>query len=430
VDQPHDRRSGIWALGALFVVYIFNFVDRQILATLLQPIKEELGASDTQMGLLAGLAFALFYTFLGIPLARWADHGSRVALISLGLVVWSAMTAVSSFARSFVQLALARVGVGVGEASFTPAAHSLISDYFPPERRATALAIFAIGANMGTFLASAGGGWVAHHVGWRPAFLLVGLPGLLVAAIFRATVPEPPRGRFDPPGSIRPATLGESLAYLARSRAFVCIALSAALHGFSSYGSGMWNTVFLMRVHGLNVAEAGLVIGTLSAVVGATGAYVVGRLTDHLGRRDARWYMWLPAATSVLALPSVLAFLWLDGASVAIAAYLPGAMLANSWVGPTYAMTQGVAPPRMRALAAAVLVFAFNLVGLGIGPLAVGALNDRLTPHFGLEAVRYSLMLAAIPHVLAALFNLLAARTLREDLALAARPAPTPGGRT
>jgi MFS family permease len=425
MNRPPDRRSANWALGALFVVYIFNFVDRQILATLLQPIKEDLGASDTQMGLLVGLAFALFYTFLGIPLARWADRGSRVALISLGLVLWSGMTALSSLARSFVQLALARIGVGVGEASFTPSAFSLISDYFPPERRATALAIFSIGANAGVFLASAGGGWIAHHVGWRPAFLVLGLPGLIVAAVFYTTVREPPRGSFDPPGSAQTASLAESLAYLARCRAFVWIALSAALHGFSSYGSGMWNTVFLMRVHGLNVAQAGLVIGTLSAVVGSTGAYAVGRLTDHLGRRDARWYMWVPAATSVLALPSVLAFLSLDGARLAIAVYLPGVLLANSWVGPTYAMTQGVAPPRMRALAAAILVFAFNLIGLGVGPLVVGAINDQLAPHVGQEAVRYSLMIAAVPHVVAAILNLLAARTLRDDLARASGSAKT-----
>jgi MFS family permease len=279
------------------------------------------------------------------------------------------MTAFSSRANSFVQPALARIGVGVGEATFVPAAHSLISDYFPPERRATALAIFAIGAKMGTFLASAGGGWIAHNVGWRPAFLLVGLPGLFVAALFPLTVREPSRGRFDPPGSAEPAVLAESLTYLAGCPAFVCIILSAALHGFSSYGSGIWNTVSLMRAHGLNVAQAGLVIGMLSAVVGATGAYAIGRLTDRLGR-------------------------------------------------PTRA-----APPRMCALAAAILVFAFNLVGMGIGPLAIGALNDFLAPRIGQEAVRYSLMLAAVPHVLAAVFNALAARSLHEDLERAQRPA-------
>jgi MFS family permease len=405
------------------VVYIFNFVDRQILATLLQPIKEDVGATDTQMGLLAGLAFALFYTFLGIPLARWADRGSRVALISLGLVVWSAMTAASAYARSFAQLALARIGVGVGEASFTPSAHSLISDHFPRERRATALAIFTIGANVGTFLAQAGGGWVAHNIGWRPAFLMVGLPGLLVALAFYTTVREPLRGRWDPPGSMRPSTLREAFAYLGSRRAFVFIALSAALHGFSSYGSGTWTNVFLMRVHGLNVAQAGMIIGTLTVLVGATGAYLAGRLTDRLGRSDARWYMWIPALASVAALPFVLLFLSLGDPVLAVVAYLPGQLLVNSWVGPTYAMTQGVAPPRMRALAAAIVVFAINLVGMGLGPVVVGALNDFLAPTYGLEAVRYSLMVAAVPHTLAAIFNLLAARDLREDLALAAAPA-------
>jgi MFS family permease len=423
VSEQDDRRSANYALAALFVVYIFNFVDRQILATLLEPIKKEIGASDTQMGLLAGLAFALFYTFLGIPLARWADRGSRVLLISLGMLVWSAMTAASSYARTFVQLALARIGVGVGEASFTPSAHSLIADYFPREQRATAMAIFTIGANVGTFLAQTGGGWVAHNIGWRPAFLMVGLPGLLIAAVFYRTVREPLRGRWDPPGTTEPTVLREALAALASRRSFIFIALSAALHGFSSYGSGTWTNVFLMRVHGLNVAQAGAVLGTLTAVVAASGAYGAGRLTDRLGRRDARWYMWVPALTSVIALPFVLLFLYIGDPVLAVIAYLPGQLLVSSWVGPTYAMTQSVAPPNTRALAAAIVVFAINLVGMGLGPLVVGILNDALAPRFGLEAVRYSLMIAAVPHTLAAIFNLLAARTLREDLALAAHPA-------
>jgi MFS family permease len=423
VDEQADRRSAHHALAGLFVVYIFNFVDRQILATLLEPIKKDIGASDTQMGLLAGLAFALFYTFLGIPIARWADRGSRVLLISLGLVVWSAMTAASAYARSFTQLALARIGVGVGEASFTPSAHSLIADYFPPARRATAMAIFTIGANMGTLLAQTGGGWVAHNMGWRPAFLMVGLPGLLVALVFYRMVREPPRGRWDPPGSSVPIALGEAFRALASRRAFVFIALSAALHGFSSYGSGTWTNVFLMRVHGLNVAEAGLVLGLLTFTVAATGAYAAGRLTDALGRRDARWYMWIPAIASVAALPFVLLFLYLGDLVYAILVYVPGQLMVNAWVGPTYAMTQSVAPPSVRALAAAIVVFAINLVGMGLGPLVVGALNDAFAPRFGVEAVRYSLMIAAVPHTLAAVFNLLAARTLREDLKLAGRTA-------
>jgi len=420
VSEKDDRRSANYALAALFVVYIFNFLDRQILATLIQPIKQSIGASDTQMGMLAGLMFALFYTFLGLPIARQADRGSRVLLISLGLVVWSVMTAASSYARTFTQLALARMGVGVGEASFTPSAHSLIADYFPPQRRATAMAIFTIGANLGTFIASAGGGWVAQNIDWRPAFLMVGLPGLLVALVFYRTVREPPRGRWDPPASRAPMALRQALEALASRRAFVFITLSAALHGFSSYGSGTWTTVFLMRVHGLNVAQAGLVIGTLTAVVGASGAYGAGRLTDRLGRGDARWYMWVPALASIIALPFVLLFLYLGDPVHAVIAYLPGQLLVNSWVGPTYAMTQSVAPPPTRALAAAIVVFAINLIGMGLGPVVVGALNDALAPRFGLEAVRYSLMVAAVPHTLAALFNVLAARTLREDLARAA----------
>jgi MFS family permease len=252
---------------------------------------------------------------------------------------------------------------------------------------------------------------------------MVGLPGLLVALVFWRTVREPPRGRWDPPGSSVPIALGEALRALASRRAFVFIALSAALHGFSSYGSGTWTNVFLMRVHGLNVAQAGLVLGLLTFTVAASGAYAAGRLTDALGRRDARWYMWIPAIASVAALPFVLLFLYLGDLMWAILAYVPGQLMVNAWVGPTYAMTQSVAPPSVRALAAAIVVFAINLVGMGLGPLVVGALNDAFAPRFGLEAVRYSLMIAAVPHTLAAVFNVLAARTLREDLKLATRPA-------
>ncbi len=411
-----------YVLAALFCVYILNFLDRQILAILIEPIKAELAVSDTAMGLLTGFAFAVFYTGAGLPLARIADRGSRTGLIAIGLVVWSAMTAASGLARSFWQLALARVGVGVGEASFTPASHSLIADYFPPERRAGAMAIFAAGASLGTILGYLLGGLVGQYVGWREAFLLVGLPGLLAAPVFFLSVREPPRGASER----RKVEAGQPTAlavlrHLLTRRSFVYLAASASLHGFSSYGSATWIAVFLIRVHGLSLAEAGLVLAVVSGASSFVGQIAGGRLADRLGRRDPRWYMFFPAITSVAALPFLLAFLLVPDTKLAVLLSVPGSLLVNVWTGPTYAMAQGLAPPRMRAVASALVVFLLNLVGMGLGPLAVGALNDLLAPRLGLEAVRYSLLVAALPHTLAAAFNLLAARSLRQDLEAAAR---------
>jgi predicted MFS family arabinose efflux permease len=411
-----------FVLGALFIVYIFNFLDRQILSVLVEPIKQELGASDTAMGLLTGFAFAVFYTGAGLPLARVADRHSRTGLIAAGLVVWSLMTAASGLARSYAQLALARIGVGIGEASFTPSAHSLIADYFPPARRAGAMAVFAAGASLGAILGNVVGGVVGQAVGWRAAFFVVGLPGLLAAVWFRLSVREPPRGISEARHAApqQHSTLAV-VRRLLSSPSFAFLAVSASLHGFSSYGSSAWNAVFLMRVHGLSLAQTGLVLGLVSGSAGFVGQIVCGRLADRLGQRDPRWYMYFPAITSIAALPFLVGFLLIPDLWLAVAISVPGAFAASSWTGPTYAMAQGLAPLQMRAVASALVVFMLNLIGMGLGPLFVGWLNDALAPSLGLEAVRYSLLVAAIPHTLAAIFNLLAARTLRRDLEAASR---------
>jgi MFS family permease len=406
-----------YALGALFVVYIFNFLDRQLLNLFVEPIKAELGVSDTQMGLLTGLSFALFYVLAGLPLARWADRHSRTALITAGMIVWSGMTAATGLARTYVHLLLARVGVGVGEASFTPAAHSLITDYFPPERRGGALAIFSAGASAGTIIGYLGGGALADALGWRAAFVILGLAGIPFALIFRLTVKEPLRGlsAAQAAAASRDSTR-VVLRYLFSRKSFVFLVASASMHGFSSYGSGSWSAAFLMRVHELSLTEAGVILGLGSGVGATIGQIISGRVVDRLGARDMRWFMWQPALTSIVSLPFVLAFLWSWDFYSALWLYMLAAAISSAWTGPTYAMGQALVRPHMRAMASAVLVFMLNLVGLGLGPLIVGMLNDWLDPSFGQEAVRYSLMFAAVPHALAAIFNLLAVRTLREDL--------------
>ena len=403
-----------YALGALFVLYVFNFIDRQLLNLFVEPIKGELGVSDTAMGALTGLSFALFYTLAGFPMARWADRNSRTGLITVGLVLWSAMTAVSGWTRSFWELAAARVGVGVGEASFTPSAHSLISDYFPAAKRATALATFAAGASMGNILGFLGGGYLGEEVGWRNTFVLLGLLGLPVAVVFRWTVREPARTI---PAAARDESIWTVWRALMSRPAFFFLAISASLHGFSSYGASAWSAAFLMRVHELSLFETGAVMALTAGVAATLGQIIAGRLADRLGARDVRWYMFLPAITSALSLPFLIAFFAAGDLAWGLAAYVPGTLISVMWTGPTYAMAQSIAKPHMRAMASAIIIFLLNLVGMGLGPLLVGALNDLLTPSFGVEAIRYSLMLAVVPHALASIFNLRAARTLREDLA-------------
>jgi predicted MFS family arabinose efflux permease len=402
-------------------VYALNVADRQILSVLAQPVKKDLGLTDTQMGLLLGLTFALLYSLLGIPMARWADQRVRTSLIAIGLAFWAAMTALSGFARNFAQLALARVGVGIGEASYMPATYSLISDHFPPERRATALGILHLGPALGILVGNVAGGWLAEHYGWRTAFFVLGAPGILVALLFYRFVEEPARERL-PQDAPTDSTL-QVMRYLWSRRSFGYLIASAAIHGFSGYGSGMWLTVFMIRVHELSVAQAGLVLGPISGLVAGVGALMGGRLADVLARRDVRWNCWISAFGSILALPLWATFILAPSLGVALLAYVPAALLNSLYLGPTNAMLQGVARPRMRAMSAALTMLLINLIGLGLGPLAVGALNDFLAPSLGDEAVRYSLLVMMGVHLFGAIASLLATPTLRDDLRAAAIPA-------
>src|SRR5262245_8447171 len=261
-----SRAYANFVLGMLVAVYVMNYVDRQLISILIEPIKAEFGASDKQMGLLTGFAFAIFYTVAGIPVARLADLWVRRSVIAIGLTLWSGMTALTGFSRSFTELALARIGVGVGEAGVTPPSHALISDYFPPERRATALGVFSLGVPIGTLLGYSLGGWLGEHVGWRAAFVWMGVPGIALALLVRLTVREPRHGQFDPPrpASARSATTGEVVRHLFALESFRWIVPGVCLASFSGYGFAIWKPVFLMRVHDFSIAQAGLWIGLLS----------------------------------------------------------------------------------------------------------------------------------------------------------------------
>jgi len=411
-------RRAWYALALLFVVYTVNLLDRQILSVLLEPIKHELELSDSALGLLSGLSFALFYSTLGVPIAAFADRSSRRNVIALGLIVWSAATAACGSVRSFFQLFIARMGVGIGEAAGSPPAHSLLSDLFPARLRATALALYSMGGNVGIGLGYLAGGVLGDQLGWRQTFVLVGLPGIALALLVRLTLPEPERGASEGRSDSAAAPpLFESMRHLFSLRAYRHIGAATALYNVASYAFLAWVPTFLRRVHDLSGSAIGEAYGPMLAIAGVVGALVAGTLGDAGARRDARWLTWLPALAGLSATPFLVAFLWIDDPDLAFLAYVPVATLTGMWAGPTYAAVQSLAPLRMRSTASALLLLLLNLIGMGFGPWLVGLLNDRLEPQLGAQAIRYSLSFVAAAKLLGALHSWLASRALREELA-------------
>jgi predicted MFS family arabinose efflux permease len=420
-------RTAWYVLGVFVVVTTFNTADRYILSILLPDIKREFELSDAMLGFLVGPAFAVCHTLAGLPIARWADRGVRRSIVAGGLFLWSAFTALCGLAQSFWQLLLSRMGVSVCEAAGAAPAQSLLADYFPPERRATAMAVFGTGGIIGMGLGLVVGGYVTDHYGWRQAFFVFGLPGMALAVLLRATVREPVRGLSE---GLAAATGGESalgvVRFLIRLPAYRQIVLAASFHAFAGYGAGTWYPTFLVRVYEVSRFEAGTWMMLAGPLMSAIGALAGGRLADGLGTRDVRWYMWLPGAAALLALPFAAGFLlWPEDVALeiggrrilpALLILAPASMLGGFWSGPTIAMVLGLAKPHMRALAAALLLMTYNLVGLGMGPYCVGLLSDALEPRFGTGAVRYALLVVALAHVAGSLHNALAARTLAADL--------------
>jgi len=409
-----------YALGLLVVVYVFNFIDRSILSILLESIKEDLGVSDTYLGFLSGIAFALFYTTAGIPIARWADRGVRRSIIALAVLVWSGMTALTGLARNFGELALARVGVGVGEAGCSPPAHSLISDYFPIERRATALSIYSLGIPIGGAIGMLAGGWIDQFFNWRTAFVVVGLPGVVLALLVRLTLREPPRGWSDEkvPAEAPTESIGEVFRFMVRMPSFRHLSMASSLHALYGYGAGAFLPSFFRRIHEIPPGELGTWLAAIGLSAGALGTYLGGYLGDRFGRGDARYYMWVPALATLVYLPfAFLFYLWPDGRT-ALLLSAPASILGGMYLGPTFAMTQALAKPHMRAMASAILLLILNLIGLGLGPQLVGLLSDLLAPRFGVESIRWALLSVVVSCAAwSTIHYVLAARTLREDLA-------------
>ena len=405
-----------YVLALLLLTYILNFVDRQILSVVAEDIKLEMGLSDTQLGLLLGPMFAACNVLASFPLARLADRKSRVAVISAGLAFWSLMTAASGLARNFLQLGIARFGIGVGEAAGTPPSHSLISEVFPPERRATALSIYGWGIYLGLMFGFMGGGFLRDAFDWRTAFIVAGLPGIPLALLLWLTVKEPPRG----PASEVPR-IGEVVRTLAGKRSFVWMVVAGCFQALVGYSILAWGPVYLIRVHGMSGTELGVSFGLIAGLTGAAGTTLGGLLNDKLIQRDRRWNLWMPSLVSLAAFPFALPFYLAGETWLALTSFAVFYFLNNMYVGAMWSVSQGLASPRMRAVAAATLLAILNLVGQGIGPAVIGWANDALADRYGADAIRYTLSGMAVAGLGAGLFFAIAARTLREDLDAAAR---------
>ncbi len=406
-----------YVLFILFIVYIFNFADRYILIIIQEDVKKDLGLSDSQLGWLTGMAFALFYATVGIPIARLADRKSRTTIMAIGLTMWSGLTAVCGLAQNFVHLILARIGVGVGEATATPCAHSLISDYYPTKTRARAIGLYTIGANFGMALGMVGGGLVAQHWGWRTAFFVVGLPGILLAILVKLTVREPPRGLADNlTNQVENMSLGDTFRYLFSLKSFRHLCMAGAIAALTGFGIMNWCPPFFERIHGMTKAETGPVLGVAMGIVGGLSTFIGAYLADKLGARTRKWYMRIAAIGMLAMIPFILLFLLAESKTMAIVGINLTFFFGLFYSAPTFSTVQGLARPDMRALASALFLFIINLVGMGFGPVLSGWLSDLLEPKYGEESIRYALLIITIGNVWAAIHYLLAARTLPEDL--------------
>ena len=422
---PEQKGTGIsssysyYVLGMLLFVYIINFIDRQVLSILIEPIKEDLLLTDTQLGLLGGIAFAIFYTTCGIPLARLADRVSRVKLLSACLTIWSLMTVLTGYAQSFTYLLLARIGVGVGEAGASPSSHSMISDLFPENKRGTALSIYALGIPLGTLVGFGLGGVLANTFGWRTAFIVVGAPGVLVALWMVLTVREPPRGLTSPAGSSEPVPFGVALRYLLGRKSFVHLAIASGLCAFTGYGNAVWIPSLMARVHEVPLDERGYMMALLAGVISSIGTFLGGWLADTLSTRRAerRWYLWVPVLGQTIGLPFILAAFMADSAWSLVWLAAPAYIFGSLWLGPIFAVVQNLSQPAMRAFASSILLFILNIIGLGLGPAIIGILSDLLEPTYGVEAIRYALIWVTVVVTLwGVLHLLLAAISIEKDM--------------
>jgi len=410
----------------LVLGYILNVIDRGVYGVLLQSIKEDIQASDFQMGLLGGLAFSVCYAFMGVPIARLADRWSRVKVLALAVAVWSVATASCGLARNYAMLFISRTMTALGEAGGSPPSHSLISDYFPLSRRATALAVYAMAVPVGTAIGNYGSGWFNQFYGWQVTFMLVGLPGLAVALLIWLTVKEPPRGYSDgPTAKPRPAAppFLDVFKFLLGRNSFMHMSLAAALHAVVWYSGSTFNVAFFQRSHELGSGAAGTYIAIFS-LIGAVGSFAGGYLADRLSSKkdDKRWYMWVPGVACIVMVPiQFIAYLSPDLSIVVPITFSLMFVFASMFFGPSFAVAQSVATVRMRAVSASVLLFIQTIIGLTLGPAIVGRMSDYLQPTRGEDSLAYAMAIIGVVNLWAALHYFFAARRYREDIAETAK---------
>jgi predicted MFS family arabinose efflux permease len=405
-----------YVLAMLVLVYTFNFIDRQIVAILAVPIKAELHLSDSQLGLMGGLAFALLYTTLGIPIARLADRGSRTWIMTDALALWSAMSAACGLAHSFVQLFLARLGVGIGEAGGVAPAYSLICDFFPQHQRARALGAYSFGIPLGSAAGVIIGGVIASQVSWRVAFFAVGLAGLLIAPLFRLTVREPPRGAFDGSSAPPPQSSFVSVVrVLRRKRSFWALALGGAASSMMGYGMFFWAPSFMVRSFALGVLQASLGFGAIVLIGGVIGIWLGGAAADRFGGRRKAAYALVPAIAFVATTPFYVAGVLSTTLWIAVALLLVPTALGLAWLGPVLSAVQHIVPHNMRVTASAIFLFINNLIGIGLGLPLIGGLSDAMHVRFGSESLRYAIVAGSGFYLIAAGFLWLASRRLQAD---------------
>ena len=399
------------AVAMLGGVYTLSFLDRQLLSILAEPVKVELGLSDTQLGLLTGFMFALFYTLFGVPVAWLADRSHRVRIVAAACALWSLFSAGCGLAQNFGQLALARMGVGVGEAGGSPPSYAIIADYFPPEQRGRALALYSLGIPLGTTAGAAIGGWIASAHGWRAAFIAIGLFGVLFALLVLVAVPEPRRGRFDTVQATR-TSLGAALRLFVGDRTLRWASLAGGLSAFVGYSMLSWTPALLMRVHGMTLGELTLYYSMASGGAITVGTLLSGQLVDHLGRADRRMYALVPAAAFVVALPVYFAAIAADGWQAALLLIAVPFALYSMYLAPVLAVVQNAVPAGCRSTASAVLLLIVNLIGLGLGPVYIGWVSDATAAAGEAEPLRLAMFALAPMFLLAALAHIAVARSL------------------
>lgn len=427
-EAPRTTLYAYYVLGLMTLLVTINFIDRQLIAVLSPAIQADLGLSDWQMGAVKGIFFALLYAFLGVPIARLADRANRVTIVATAIASWSFFTMLCGAVQNFGQLALARVGVSIGEAGGTAPAHSILADYFPKERRAFALSVFNAGVPLGIASAFIIGGWLVTSVGWRMTFFIMSFPGLAVALLMKLTVREPLRGRFEDPGvksvsEKEASTKKENPTALATARymlaipTFKAIVIAASIAAMASYAKNTWIIDFFTRAFPDEPAMRVFVsLGLIQALASTAGIFLAGYLVDRFSVADKRMYAWIPAATLVPLLPMWVFSLWAENFWLAVSLQVPIAFLGSCYMGPCFALTQTLAPIAVRAVAAAIFLLIINLIGMGVGPTVVGAASSAFMDQLGSDfSLRTAMTLIVSGYIVSTLMFLRASRTIESD---------------